>query len=188
MTANYLQTMLGQNARRYQEMDGSRGTYANLEARADDQPDLLGPNEIDFILARDSFYMASVTEDGWPYVQHKGGPKGFLTPLSGKYIGYSDFRGNRQFMTAGNVTGNNRVSLILVDYPARRRLKIAGLASYLTAAEAPELVHQITPQSVERLAQAAVIIEIVAFDWNCPAHITPRWTELELQKMNELTV
>ena len=114
--------------------------------------------------------------------------KGFLTPLSGKYIGYSDFRGNRQFMTAGNVTGNNRVSLILVDYPARRRLKIAGLASYLTAAEAPELVHQITPRSVERLAQAAVIIEIVAFDWNCPAHITPRWTELELQKMNELTV
>ena len=180
MTAKYLQTLLSPAARALQNEDGSREIYENMEARSDGSDDRLTEREIRFLEARDSFYMASVTEDGWPYVQHRGGPKGFLKALSDRQIGFADFRGNRQFMSAGNLTANSRVSLILVDYPARRRLKIAGHARFLRLSEAPDIVAKLALPGTENEAQGAMVIDVTAFDWNCPKYITPRWTADEI--------
>ena len=181
MTAKYLQTLLSPAARALQNEDGSREIYENMEARSDGSDDRLTEREINFLEARDSFYMASVTEDGWPYVQHRGGPKGFLKALSDRQIGFADFKGNRQFMSAGNLTANSRVSLILVDYPARRRLKIAGHARVLLFSEAPDIVAQLALPGTENEAQGAMVIDVTAFDWNCPKYITPRWTAEEIE-------
>ena len=183
MTAKYLQTLLSNAARDLQTENGSREIYESMEARSDGTDDRLTAREAQFLQARDSFYMASVTEDGWPYVQHRGGPKGFLRALSDTQIGFADFRGNRQFMSAGNLTANSRVSLILVDYPARRRLKIAGHARFHSVSEAPEIVTQIVPAGVEEEPQGALLIDVVAYDWNCPKYITPRWTASELTEI-----
>ena len=181
MTAKYLQTLLSTTARDLQTQDGSREIYANMEARSDGSDDRLSPREINFLEARDSFYMASVTEDGWPYVQHRGGPKGFLKAQSDRQIGFADFRGNRQFMSAGNLTANSRVSLILVDYPAQRRLKIAGHAQFLRLSEAPGIVAKLALPGTENEAQGVMVIDVTAFDWNCPKYITPRWTADEIE-------
>ena len=181
MTAKYLQTLLSTTARDLQTQDGSREIYENMEARSDGSDDRLTAREINFLEARDSFYMASVTEEGWPYLQHRGGPKGFLKALSERQIGFVDFRGNRQFMSAGNLTANSRVSLILVDYPARRRLKIAGHARFLRLSEAPDIVAKLALPGTENEAQGAMVIDVTAFDWNCPKYITPRWTADEIE-------
>ena len=144
--------------------------------------DELTAEETDFITARDSFYMATVTEDGWPYIQHRGGPKGFLKVLGRNQLGFADFKGNRQLLTTGNLNGNDRVCLFLMDYPHRERLKILGHAKVLDAREQPGLVDQLSPTkelrgSVERL----FLIDVLAFDWNCSQHITPRYTVEEFQ-------
>ena len=151
-----------------------------LTGDAPSTPDLLGPVEEEFIAARDSFYMASVTETGWPYVQHRGGPAGFLRVLASDLIGFADVRGNRQMLTTGNVSANDRVALILVDYPQRSRLKIIGHASVVPAAEDPALAASLRVSGMsppERL----VTIKVVAFDWNCPKYITPRYTLAEIE-------
>lgn len=183
MTAKYLQTLLSTTARDLQTEDGSREIYENMEARSDGSDDRLSPREISFLETRDSFYLASVTEVGWPYVQHRGGPKGFLKALSDRQIGFADFRGNRQFMSAGNLTANSRVSLILVDYPAQRRLKIAGHAQFLRLSEAPGIVAKLALPGTENKAQGVMVIDVTAFDWNCPKYITPRWTASELTEI-----
>ena len=154
-----------------------------MEAHADGN-DLLSAREAEFIAQRNSFYMASVTEDGWPYMQHRGGDTGFLKVLSQSEIGFADLRGNRQFMSAGNVRENDRVSLFLMDYPNRRRMKLAGRSVYVTAKDAPEFVSDVALPSHRKKAIGAFLIHVVAFDWNCPQYITPRWTadELELKK------
>ncbi|MCT2401556.1 pyridoxamine 5'-phosphate oxidase family protein [Novosphingobium mangrovi (ex Huang et al. 2023)] len=181
MTANFVRSMLGDEARALQVQDGSRAAYAAMESRADGLGDPLGAREREFIAARDSFYMASVTQDGWPYVQHRGGPKGFLKVLDERHIGFADFRGNRQFMSAGNVARNDRVALILVDYPARRRLKLIGHARR----EAAEQVLDLMPEDYAAMPWGAFVIEVAAFDWNCPQHITPRWTAEDLMHMRK---
>jgi predicted pyridoxine 5'-phosphate oxidase superfamily flavin-nucleotide-binding protein len=141
----------------------------------------LGAREMEFIAARDSFYMATVGEGGWPYVQHRGGPAGFLKVLGSASLGFADFSGNRQYISAGNLGHDGRLSLILVDYAERRRLKIFGRASQVDAAGAPaDLLMQVAPATgdgvcIERL----VLIRVEAFDWNCSQHITPRYTEAE---------
>ncbi|HEY1959679.1 MAG TPA: pyridoxamine 5'-phosphate oxidase family protein [Polyangiaceae bacterium] len=141
---------------------GSRAAYARLERDAA-APDALGPDEIAFLAERDSFYIASVGEDGWPYVQHRGGPKGFVRVLDARTIAFPDFRGNRQYVTLGNVAGNDRVALIFVDYPNRARLKMLARAKIVTRAD-------------ERLFE----LTIEGLDWNCAQHITPRYTLDEL--------
>ena len=143
--------------------------------------DRLGPAEAAFLAARDSFYMATVSETGWPYVQHRGGPPGFLKVLDEQTIGFADFRGNRQYVSVGNLAGDDRVALILVDYPHRRRLKILGRARPVTAAEDPA-----TAASGWRLpgyrakVERGLLIAVEAFDWNCPQHLTPRFTGAEI--------
>lgn len=183
MTANFLTTMLGKAARAMQAQAGSRDSYAAMEARSDALPDSLGQREAEFIAARDSLYMASVTADGWPYVQHRGGPAGFLRQLGANRIGFADFRGNRQYMSAGNVAEEDRVALILVDYPARRRLKLIGHASRIAASEDPETVLALMPEGYSAIPEGAFVINVVAFDWNCPQHITPRWTAQDIANM-----
>ena len=180
MTSKYVQTLFSDAARNLQTLDGSRPSYSAMEARSDGSDDRLTPREIQFLQARDSFYMASVSEDGWPYVQHRGGPKGFLKALSDRQIGFADFKGNRQFVSAGNLLTNHRVSLILVDYPARRRLKIAGHAHFSLSEDAPDLAATLSVPESQGNVQAVFLIDVVAYDWNCPQFITPRWTSDEL--------
>ena len=144
--------------------------------------DPLSGEEAEFIARRDSFYMATVTSDGWPYMQHRGGPAGFLKVLDPQTLGFADFKGNRQLLSTGNLGANDRVSLFLIDYPRRERLKILGHARVLDARAHGDLADQLTPTpelrgKVERL----FVINVISFDWNCPQYITPRYTEEEVR-------
>jgi predicted pyridoxine 5'-phosphate oxidase superfamily flavin-nucleotide-binding protein len=148
--------------------------------------DLLTAEELDFIAARDSFYMATITEDGWPYVQHRGGPRGFVKMLGENQLGFGDFSGNRQLISTGNLAVSDRAALFFMDYPRQERLKLLGHVRVLDAREHPQLADQLTPTpelrgNVERL----FLIDVIAFDWNCPKYITPRYTEEEMSKVIE---
>lgn len=132
-------------------------------------------NEIAFIGARDSFYMASVSESGWPYVQHRGGPRGFLRVIDDRTLGFADFAGNRQYISLGNLAADGRVSLILMDYANRRRLKIFAHAEAKSLADDPELAAAIATPGYRGRAERAFLLHLDAFDWNCPQHITPRF-------------
>ena len=139
-------------------------------------------DEAAFIAARDSFYISTVNSDGWPYVQHRGGPPGFLKVLGPNLVGFPDFKGNRQLLSTGNLDGDDRVALFLMDYPHRERLKILGHARVLDARENADLAGELSPapelhNRVERL----FLIEVVSFDWNCPQYITPRFTAAEVE-------
>jgi len=178
MARNFLSTMFGDASRALQETDGSREAYARIEALADGTPDALTEREAEFILARDSFYLASVTAQGWPYIQHRGGPPGFLNVLSGNRLAFADQEGNRQHLTEGNLAGEPRVALFLMDYPNQRRLKLIGRATVHSAADMPEL----TPPDLGTLAKRIYQIDVVGYDWNCPKFITPRFTQSELDR------
>lgn len=163
-----------------QERFGSRAGYAPFESAEADERALLTPREADFIAARDSMYQATVNEHGWPYVQHRGGPVGFLKVLDERTIGYADFRGNRQYLSVGNLSADNRVSLILMDYVHQRRLKLWGHARLADAQQEPELIAKLTHADYQAKVERGVIITVAAYDWNCPQHITPRFTEAEV--------
>ena len=180
MARNYVHTLFSDAARAAQAADGSREAYARMEDGADGLPDLLTAKEGEFIAARDSFYLASVTPDGWPYVQHRGGPAGFLKLLEGNRLGFADYRGNRQHVTTTNFAAEPRCSLFLMDYPNRRRLKILGRGSVVTADQDPALLASLMPPGYRALGERAYLIDVIGFDWNCPQHITPRFTEQEL--------
>lgn len=159
----------------------SRSGYASME-QGEDFNYLLSAREADFIEARDSFYMASVSETGWPYVQHRGGPAGFLRVLDAKTIGFADFSGNRQYISTGNFKTNDKVALILMDYPNRTRLKILGRVRTLSATNNEELNQLELPDYRARI-ERGFIIKIEAFDWNCPQHITPKYSESDIQNL-----
>ena len=161
-----------------QEHEGSRDSYRRLEG-GEAHHDRLGPAEASFIAARDSFYMATVSETGWPYLQHRGGPGGFLKVLDEGTIGFADFRGNRQYVSVGNLLGDDRVALILVDYPNRRRLKILGRARAVTMEDAATLGRLDVPGYRAKI-ERGLVIAVEAFDWNCPQHLTPRFTTEEI--------
>lgn len=160
------------NVKSEQAERGSRRSYERFE-QGEDHHDVLGPQEAAFISMRDSFYMATVSETGWPYVQHRGGPAGFLKVLDEKAIGFADFRGNRQYISVGNLKSNDRVSLFLMDYPNKARLKILGRARIVDVSDEETLKRLALPEyraQVER----GMLIRVEAFDWNCSQHITPR--------------
>lgn len=142
-----------------------------------------GPREESFLAARDSFFLASVSETGWPYVQHRGGPPGFLHVASPTELAFADFRGNRQYLSLGNTQADDRVALIALDYPERQRLKLLGHLRWCAPDSVPELLAALSPQEdyphpahIERIAR----IELEAFAWNCSKHITPRYTAAEM--------
>ena len=184
MSSRYLEIATTPSVAAAQEHYGSAAQWARMGARghADDtgQSQRLGLPELDFIAGRDGFYLASVSETGWPYVQYRGGPAGFLTAVDAGTLGFADLRGNRQYITTGNVRANDRVSLFLMDYAHRRRLKIFGHMRIADAADDPALAARLAvpdyPGRVERL----VLIAVEAFDWNCPQHITQRFTQTEI--------
>ena len=165
--------------REMQTRMGSRGNYAPLD-HSTDRRDALGEAEAEFIAARDSFYQATVSETGWPYVQFRGGPVGFLKVLDAKTIGYADFRGNVQYISVGNLNGNDRVSIILMDYANRVRLKVLGRVRLVGLDEDPALIARLESPAYRARVERGVIITIEGYDWNCPQHITPRFTEAEI--------
>lgn len=158
---------------------GSRRHYAAFD-EAGTRGTALTEQEAEFIAERDGFYQATVGETGWPYVQFRGGPPGFLKLLDPNTIGYADFRGNRQYISAGNLEGDGRIAMILMDYAQRRRLKIWGKAKLIDVRDDEALIAQLAVPSYRARIERAVIITIAAFDWNCPQHITPRYTEAEI--------
>jgi predicted pyridoxine 5'-phosphate oxidase superfamily flavin-nucleotide-binding protein len=147
-------------------------------------PDELGGDEEDFIGRRDSFYMATVNADGWPYLQHRGGPRGFLKVLDPHSVAFADLAGNRQLLSTGNVAGNDRVALFLMDYPRRERLKLMGHAETVAAAADPALAARLAPEGMPaRMVERIFRIRVTGFDWNCPKYITPRFTADEIEQV-----
>lgn len=170
-----------------QKRRGSRHLYERVE-KSNDLGDRLGPQEQAFIQQRDGFYMASVSETGWPYIQFRGGPKGFLRVLDARTLGFADLRGNTQYISVGNLHHDDRVALFLMDYAHKSRLKILGRASIHEGdAEALTLIESLQMPGEKSPAERALVITVEAFDWNCPQHITPRFTEAELATILEPT-
>jgi predicted pyridoxine 5'-phosphate oxidase superfamily flavin-nucleotide-binding protein len=159
---------------------GSRKSYGRLE-RPGGGTDALGDDERDFLALRDSFYMASVGEGGWPYIQHRGGPPGFVRVLDDHTLGFADYRGNLQYISVGNVAHDDRVALIFVDYPNRARLKVLARASLVTAADAPDILAKLEVTGYAARVERGFLLAVEGFDWNCPQHITPRFTEDEIR-------
>jgi predicted pyridoxine 5'-phosphate oxidase superfamily flavin-nucleotide-binding protein len=171
--------------KREQQKHGSREQYERVYEHGK-AGDALGSQEQAFIAARDSFYMASVSETGWPYVQHRGGPAGFLHVLEPKLLGFADLRGNLQYVSLGNLEHDNRVALFLMDYPHQTRLKILGRVEIHEGdVKAAELLPQLATGEKGAVVERVVLIHVEAFDWNCPQHITPRYTLEELQETLE---
>ncbi len=145
----------------------------------------LTQQEVEFIEARDGFYMATVTQTGWPYVQFRGGPRGFIKALDENTLGYADFRGNLQYISMGNLSGNDRVALFFMDYRNRVRLKLLGHVCVEDAALNPELATTLEVPGYRGQVERAVRISVAAFDWNCPRHITPKFAEDEVARVIE---
>lgn len=179
MALRFAELMFTPAVKAMQDQMGSRGAYEKFEAPEAPARDRFSEREAAFIAARDSFYMGTVSATGWPYVQHRGGPAGFLKLLDDRTLGFADYRGNRQYVSVGNLRGDDRVSLFLVDYPNRRRLKILGHARAVEAASEAETIRRLRDDYDARV-ERGVVITLEGFDWNCSQHITPRFTEAEV--------
>lgn len=168
--------------RAMQERYGSAKSYGKFLEPASERGDCLSETEAAFVAERDGFYQATVSATGWPYVQFRGGPKGFLKVLDARTVAYADFRGNRQYLSVGNLATDDRISLILMDYPNRRRLKLWGHARIVEIADEPALVSRLHDTAYAARLERAVVITVAAFDWNCPQHIPQRLTLEEFQE------
>ncbi len=180
MASRFLQTLITPAVR------DAQTHYYGREARLVPETaerDPLGEEELAFIAARDSFYIATVSADSWPYVQHRGGPTGFLRAVNPSLLAFADYRGNRQLLSTGNLAVNDRVSLFLMDYPNRTRLKIIGHARVEDAAEHPELFAQLVDAEIARVVERFFFIDVLSFDWNCQQYITPRYTLAEVEEL-----
>jgi hypothetical protein len=166
----------------HQQEHGSRRQYERMEKSTPQGEDTLGPPEQDFIQRRDSFYMASVSETGWPYVQHRGGPKGFIRIINPSLLGFADLRGNKQYVSLGNFDHDPRVALFFMDYPNQTRLKILGRVEvHEHDPEAPALIESFRPTDKSDIIERVILVHVEGYDWNCPQHITPRYTMAELE-------
>jgi predicted pyridoxine 5'-phosphate oxidase superfamily flavin-nucleotide-binding protein len=178
MNQNFTKFAFTPSVKAAQERDGSREGYERME----EGPDrfLLTRKEVDYIPTLDFFFMATVGENGWPYVQFRGGPKGFLKVLDDRTLGFADFRGNRQFISVGNIDSGGRVALILLDFVRRERLKVWATAEVEEAAANPELAGRLTVAGYQGKVERLITLTVQAYDWNCPQHITLRYTEEEV--------
>lgn len=182
MPHHYAEIAFTPAVKKIQEQLGSRNSYARMEETAESRNLRLTETEAGFIGARDSFYMATVSETGWPYVQHRGGPAGFVRVLDDNTIGFADFRGNRQYVSVGNLTTDDRVSLVFMDYPNKTRLKLFGRAKIIDLNDQAVLSRLEMPDYRARV-ERGVTIRVEGFDWNCPQHITERYTLDEIEAM-----
>ncbi len=159
-----------------QQRLGSRASYARFEA-GEPHHDRLGSAEAEFIMARDSFYMATVSETGWPYVQHRGGPPGFVRVMDDRTFGFADFRGNRQYVSLGNLEGDDRAAFFFMDYANQARLKLLG---HVRATEEAAVLASLAVPGYPARIERAFLVRVAGFDWNCSQHITPRFTATEM--------
>lgn len=181
MARAFAELTFTESVRKLQEKAGSAEKYGAFLQDGAQANDRLGVGEAEFIQARDGFYQATVSKNGWPYVQYRGGERGFVKVLGKKTIAYADLRGNRQYLSAGNLADNAKISLIFMDYANRRRLKVWGRAE-LAAIEGDDgLAEMLMSEGHAAKAERVVVISVEAFDWNCPAHIVQRFTSEELQ-------
>jgi predicted pyridoxine 5'-phosphate oxidase superfamily flavin-nucleotide-binding protein len=180
MAYGFLERLSTPSVAAAREANGVGGLWETMEV---DRPaDRFTDGEIAFIAARDSFYLATVSQTGWPYIQHRGGPPGFLRVLDATTLGFCDYRGNRQFISVGNVAAEDRVALFLMDYPQRRRLKVlAHMTEHALKAE-PELAARLATPGYRGLPERAFTLRLAAFDWNCAQHITPRFAAAEIDE------
>ncbi|WP_110054617.1 pyridoxamine 5'-phosphate oxidase family protein [Chitinophaga sp. S165] len=178
---NYSKLAFTDAIKQLQEKQGSRLAYDRVEKMS--YVDGLTDAEIEFIGQRDSFYMASFSENEYPYIQHRGGPKGFIKVIDNSTIGIVDFTGNRQYISVGNISKNAKVSLILVSYPQRARLKIYAEAEIVELDENPELYQLLKPADYKFKPERMMIFKIKAYDWNCQQHITPRFSVPEIEEL-----
>ena len=180
MTDNFTELAFTDSVKALQEKYGTRTAYSRME-RGGKFRNQLTWQEKKHIADRDGFYLSSVGENGWPYMQFRGGPKGFLKAIDDHTLAFADFRGNGQYISTGNFIDNNKTMLFLMDYPNKRRLKIWAEAEVLEAADHPELAQQLVMPDYEATVERIIVFKIHAFDWNCPQHITPRYTQEEVK-------
>jgi len=181
MTARFMDLAFTPAVAAIQTEQGSRDSYARIQARSTGEPDRLTENERSFIATRDSFYMATVSESGWPYLQHRGGPRGFLKVVDDGTLALADYRGNRQYVSVGNARKNDRVALFFMDYPRQARLKLLGHLRVVELADDPELAKAVIDPDYDARVERLLAIDIEAYDWNCPQHITQRFTLNQVQ-------
>ncbi|SDT03351.1 pyridoxamine 5'-phosphate oxidase family protein [Actinoplanes derwentensis] len=181
MPHRYLTALETPSVEAAQQEYGSHTAMRRLIAGWDTDAEL-GEDEVAFLAERDSFYLGTTGESGWPYVQHRGGPPGFLKVLSAGLLGWADYRGNRQYVSVGNLRSSAKVSLFLMDYAQQRRLKILGEARVVDARrpDAAALVADVGMPGYRAHVERVITVEVHGYDWNCPQHITPRWTQAEL--------
>lgn len=182
MSRAYVEIAFTPAVRKVQEEQGSREQYAFLDD-APERGDQLTEREAAFIETRDTMFLATVSETGWPYVQHRGGPAGFVKVLDPKTLGFADFRGNVQYISVGNLLRDERIALILIDFAKQRRLKLYGRVRLVDVNSDPEMMSRLQLSSYRAHVERAFVVNVEAFDWNCPQHITPRFTEDEIASM-----
>lgn len=181
MPHTFAKTMFSEPAKQLQERHGSRAQYERLANFGAGEQEL-GLGEVEFIAARDSFYIATVTPDGWPYVQHRGGPTGFLRVIDEHTLAFADYSGNKQYITAGNLSMNDRCTLFLMDYPNRTRFKLIAHARLIEPGADPALEARLRQVEESGRIERIFVLDAVGFDWNCSQHITPRYSREEMQE------
>lgn len=184
MTKNFAEIAFTPSVKEAQETYGSRHMYARVEDRLPDQ-NKLHLREKEHIQKLDGFYLSTVGENGWPYVQYRGGPAGFLKVIDEQTLGFADFQGNMQYISTGNINATKKAALILLHYPTRTRLKVWATTEILGPEEHPELIEKLVDDSYNAQVGRLVLFHIEATDWNCPQHITPRYTLEEFKKLSE---
>jgi predicted pyridoxine 5'-phosphate oxidase superfamily flavin-nucleotide-binding protein len=178
MSYGFLDVAVTPSVRAVQAKMGADRIWQNFEGHR--EFDRFTENEAAFIADRDSFYIATVSETGWPYVQHRGGPRGFLKLIDDRTLAFADYRGNRQYISTGNLAADDRVCLFLMDYPHRARLKIFAHVETLAPDDAPELTALVTTADYKAKLERVFRLRLETFDWNCQQHIAPRFTESEV--------
>ncbi len=176
MAYGFMEIAATPDVRAVQAEMGSARSWSDVD-RAFDR---FSPDEAAFVSARDSFFMASVSQSGWPYVQHRGGPPGFVKVIDDRTLAFADYRGNRQYISVGNFRGDSRTALIFVDYAARRRLKLYAHAEAVALDADPELAARVVDRGYKAKPERILRLRLAAFDWNCPQHILPRFSEAEI--------
>jgi uncharacterized protein len=160
--------------------NGSREFNAEMAARR--VFDRFDEEAVDFIATRDSFYIATVSETGWPYIQHRGGPPGFLKVLDERTLGMADFAGNRQYLTVGNLAASDKAALFLMDYRRRGRMKIFARAEAVDLSLRPDLAARLATRGYRARIERGLLFRLEAYDWNCSQHITPRYSIAEVEQ------
>jgi predicted pyridoxine 5'-phosphate oxidase superfamily flavin-nucleotide-binding protein len=181
MSKHYGDIAFTDHVQEVQDRYGSKSVYSRRLGLGGDALDPITTDVAEFLSDRDSFYVSTVGETGWPYVQYRGGPPGFLQTLDEHTLGWADFRGNRQYISTGNVATDDRMAIFVMNYAQRRRLKLFGHARVVFAEDDPQLVASLAQPAYEAVVERAVLVTVAAYDWNCSQHITPRYTIAELE-------